>query len=73
MIVETPDCFHCGESSIVVIPEELQENYDRWTKGELFLQDAFPSWPPDQREQLKTGIHPKCWDEMFGDHDQEEV
>ena len=28
------------------------------------IQDAFPSFTPDEREFLKTGICPKCWDNM---------
>ncbi len=41
-----------------------------WQSGE-FIQDAFPYLNANQRELIKTGIHPECWDKMFGNEDNE--
>jgi hypothetical protein len=30
-----------------------------------YVQDAFPYLSAPEREQLISGTHPKCWDEMF--------
>jgi hypothetical protein len=65
MLVETGPCFECGEHSIIEIPEELIPNYEQWSTSHMFIQDAFPTWSASQREHLKTGIHPECWDKMF--------
>jgi hypothetical protein len=36
------------------------------------VQDAFPTLSPALREQIITGTHPACWDEIFGDEDEDE-
>ena len=30
-----------------------------------FVQDAFPNLNIDEREQIISGTHPQCWDELF--------
>lgn len=59
--VTTPRCMGCGAASILVVDADL---YARWQAGEL-IQDVWPDWTPGQRELLKMGTHPKCWDKMF--------
>jgi hypothetical protein len=39
-----------------------------WEKGR-HIQDAFPELTEGQRELIKTGTHPACWDEMLGDEE----
>ena len=29
------------------------------------IQDIFPYLNADQREQIMTGTHPSCWNQMF--------
>lgn len=41
------------------------DQYTRWVNGEL-IQDVWPDWSADDREQFKTGICPPCWDNQFG-------
>ena len=45
-----------------------QEQYDAafaaWQGGTL-LQDAFPMLDADQREFIKTGMTPACWDVLY--------
>jgi len=59
----TKQCPVCGHLSHLKIDKE---KYNRWTDGEL-IQVVWPDSTPDWRELLKTGIHSKCWDELFGE------
>jgi len=36
-----------------------------YLRGE-YAQDAFKSLTIPLREQIISGVHPKCWDEMWG-------
>lgn len=67
MLVKTtcPIC-HC-DTYIMVDAEE----YARWQAGEL-IQVAMPGLDADEREMLISGICPVCWDDMFGDEDEDE-
>ncbi|PYS90524.1 MAG: hypothetical protein DMF62_04995 [Acidobacteria bacterium] len=38
--------------------------------GQL-IQIALEHWPAEQREMLITGIHPKCWEEMMAEDDDD--
>jgi hypothetical protein len=53
-------CCVCGKSATLEVPIE---GYKKWQSG-AHVQDAFPAMPPDQRELLISGTHPKCWDEL---------
>lgn len=61
-------CIHCRKSAELVLPTPQVE---AWKAGAR-VQDAFPNLDVDTRELLITGTHPACWDEMFGDEDDEE-
>lgn len=68
----TPTCPFCGKKGNVVLNEEQISKHVAYTKGEIrFIQDAFPELSAPVREQLKTGIHPECWDNAFGDDEDE--
>lgn len=61
--VTTPQCFRCGKTGTLEVPQRV---LDAWQNGKGdFIQVAWPDGTPDQREQLMTGIHGKCYDEMF--------
>ncbi len=64
--VVTPPCWVCGEASTVEVDSNA---YRYWKSGELLIQDAFPGMSAGQREMLKTGIHPSCWDSVFSDEE----
>lgn len=66
--VETPACWHCGKPSTV---ELTAEEHAAWVAGAL-IQVALPNRDDDFRELIKTGIHPKCWAEMFPEEDDDE-
>jgi hypothetical protein len=63
MLVRTKSCPTCGESSVLIVPEE---GYQRWMEGES-IQEALPTLAQAQREQLMTGIHGDCWKRIFAD------
>jgi len=65
--ISTPQCFHCKEYGEIVVDAE---GFYKWTEGYL-IQDAFPDLNIEIREQLVSGTHPECWDEMMKDDDDE--
>lgn len=66
LTVTTRPCMHCGRSGSIVLADDQVVGYRRWLAGDFVLiQDAVPTLPREQREQLMTGTHPACWDAMF--------
>lgn len=65
----TKDCPHCKKGGMLTIWEHDMERYLNGANA----QDAFPDLIAPIREQIISGTHPKCWDEMFEgwDDDQE--
>ena len=63
MTTITKPCIHCNETSAITVDAAAHR---RWRSGAL-IQDAFPDMDADTRELLISGIHPACWDAMFGD------
>lgn len=59
----TKPCPHCGKTGIISIDED---QLFKWLSGSL-IQEAFPSLPSSLREQLMTGMHPECWEEVFAE------
>lgn len=62
MTVITKPCIVCGQAGEVEV--EITE-YDAWVSGQ-FAQHALKSNNANEREQLISGTHPKCWDDIFG-------
>ncbi len=62
VLFTTNPCLYCGKTSEV----ELDlEKVRRWQAGE-HVQNVWPEMSADERELLITGIHPQCWDSIFG-------
>jgi hypothetical protein len=61
-VVETPQCIRCGEGGSVEVP--MKGFLIRQLGG--LIQDAYPDLDLPLREQLISGTHPKCWEELFG-------
>jgi hypothetical protein len=64
MKVRTMRCVECGQ------PGELelsQEDVNTLTDNAGHIQDTLPHLSAAVREQLMTGTHPKCWDEMMSE------
>lgn len=53
-------CPLCGTRKTFTLPEK---EYRRWRDGAL-IQNVFPQLTIDEREQLISGICPKCWELM---------
>ena len=62
---ETATCVYCNEKAFIEIIDV--NKCEQWMKAEILAQQAFPELPTEIREQLISGTHPKCWDEMFSD------
>ena len=56
-------CSFCGEDHAVGV--NLAQ-YEAWQNGEL-IQNAMPDLTPTEREQLISGLCPKCQAEIFGE------
>jgi hypothetical protein len=61
-VLETPSCGMCGKQGVVEVPAV---GFLEWNLGK-HVQDAFPDLDIAIREQIISGTHPKCWDEMTG-------
>lgn len=55
-------CPFCGTPHSVVVPSK---GYHAWQDGEL-IQRAMPQLSPTEREQLISGMCPKCQKKIFG-------
>lgn len=55
-----PVCFKTG--SIMVNEDELFS----YLRGN-YVRDAFKSLTVPLREQIISGVHPECWESMFGE------
>ena len=56
-------CTFCGQFHLVEVDLEQLE---AWRNGEL-IQNAMPDLTPTEREQLISGLCPKCQAEIFGE------
>ena len=61
----TPACIHCGKNSVLELTPQECLDLDR----DINIQDALPNRDADFREQIKSGIHPACWDAIFADEE----
>ena len=56
-------CPFCGH----VTPIDVDmDGYLNWTIEGVSIQKALPNLTAEDREMLKTGICPTCWEKMFG-------
>jgi hypothetical protein len=55
-------CIHCRKETIYKLSED---QYYKWVVQNNYIQDVFPHLSAQQREQMISGTHPHCWDEMF--------
>ncbi|ROS48753.1 hypothetical protein [Frigoribacterium sp. PhB118] len=58
----TTACMFCHRTSTIDLT--IQEARD-WHAGTP-IQDAMPERPADERELIRSGIHPDCWTAAFG-------
>jgi len=64
--VSTKECIHCRQTGTVMVEPEKYIEFTQTPKHlRRLIQDIFPEHSRGQREQLLTGVHPECFDEMF--------
>lgn len=56
-------CVFCGNPHSITVK---MDEFVKWTEGEL-IQKAMPNLTATEREQLISGICPKCQKEIFGE------
>jgi hypothetical protein len=61
--VDCQPCIGCGKGGVITMPIEA---YRRWKEGAM-LQNAWPEGTHAEREQLISGMHGSCFDELFED------
>jgi hypothetical protein len=68
-VFATRRCPVCYKTGTVMVDETELFVYLR---GE-YVQTAFKTLSVPLREQIISGVHPKCWEEMFGQEREESV
>jgi len=61
-------CYSCGQPLFVIVKKA---DFERFRKGN-FASECFPYLNAGQREFLISGICDTCWDEMFGEDEDDE-
>lgn len=61
-------CPFCGKAHEIEVNEI---DYLDWKDG-MLAQEAFPYLEANEREMLISGICPNCWDDIFGQVEEEE-
>lgn len=63
-------CVCCGN----IVPIKVEER--DWklfnTPNRPCVQDCFPYLTPDEREMFISGVCKVCWDDMFGEDEEDE-
>lgn len=62
-------CPICGKVSYVEVPVE---GFYKWQEEGMPIQFALPELSANEREMLKTGICPTCWDKMWAEDTEED-
>lgn len=65
----TPPCMMCGKTTEVEVDSAALH---RWQSQGWLIQVALPDLDDGERELIKSGIHPDCWDELFPPDDEDE-
>lgn len=67
--IRTKPCWICGQHSYVTVPTDAWRRFDLYN---VHLEDAWPSGSAEDKQLIRTGVHPKCWDEEFPDDSPKE-
>lgn len=65
--IQTKPCLWCHVSGEVTLTEDQHERLAEWMLGDMNIQDVLPDLSADVREQIMTGIHPDCWNQMWAE------
>ena len=66
--VPTNRCFMCGEEGTVDVIRKDWHEY-MWDMPRKSVQEYFPYLDASMREQIISGSHPKCFEELFGEEE----
>lgn len=67
------DCKICGKSVTISLTPDQYIRYEMWKSGKItHIQDALPDVPADQREMFISGVCGECWNDLFGDEEEED-
>lgn len=70
--IRTRKCIMCGEGGEITVDAErwaeyIKEYNDPSSQSpKRHIQGAFPEMSADDREQIVSGTHAKCWNKMLG-------
>lgn len=65
--VTTKECIHCRQTGTVMVDRRAYAEFIQTPRHlRRLVQDIFPDHSKGEREQLMTGVHPECFEEMFG-------
>lgn len=67
-LIKTRRCFVCGDEGFLELPKDGIAKYE----SGMFVQDAFPDLPKELREQIISGTHPDCWNDLFGSFSEDD-
>lgn len=57
-------CGVCGEFTLIKMTDK---DYDDYYFNGYYVQDVWANLSRDLREVIITGTHPKCWDSLWGE------
>ena len=64
--VRTKECINCRQTGTVMVDREKYQEFTKTPRHlRRLIQDIFPEHSRAEREQLMTGVHPECFDDMF--------
>jgi hypothetical protein len=64
--VTTKECIHCRKTGSVMVDSEKYIEFTQTPRHQRrLIQDIFPEQSRAEREQLLTGVHPECFEDMF--------
>lgn len=71
-VVDVPKkCTVCGKyPTVVVATLEDAVGLMRWGYQRVNVQQALPHWSAEARELLVSGTHPECWEQLFGNEEE---
>jgi hypothetical protein len=61
-------CNLCGDVSEIIVD---RDKYRLWDAGVL-IQDVWTWLTPAERERIKLGYHPECWEKMFNSPEEDD-
>lgn len=62
-------CVFCRQPNIVEVPATKDQIKEWNSPNRRHIQFIFPNLSTDVREEMISGTHPACWDELFSTED----